>query len=330
MEYIELRNVLLEDLNMLQEHRVSYQAICDFVNSKQDEFVLYKDFFTRFRSKNNYYKGKSKQNKLEFIFKCIHEFRFMNQNREEHLKEKLIKLVENANKEEFFAYAHVNKMPAYKLNRLKTYYGSTHPAGMVVRKNLKHKKQYNWVLNVKDHGSDYRILGIELTSKFNNYAIIQTNEYWKLCWEDKKTKTLQFVYDSINRQTYLLARNKEGGWFIKDNIYISNPDKIRPLFINEEKLSELVVKNPKENFKILNELLRNNELGMAIAFVKRLIKKGPEVKKLNALSKEYFNELRRLNTNRITINKFNTINEKKKKQLISLWKKYSSRTKNLN
>jgi len=330
LDYIDIRNQLLEDLNYLQASKVSYQAICDFVNSKQNAFTLFKDFFTRFRSKDNFYKGKSKEEKLLQIQTYTNEFRFMNENREQHKENQLIKLVEEATQEEFNAYLKVNKKPPYKTERLKKYFGINHPAGLVIKNNLRHKKQYNWILDVKNHGSDYRILAIELTAKFKEYAIIQTNEYWKLCWLDNNTKTLQFVYDSINKQTYLLAKNKEGNWFIKDNIYISDHDKRRPKFIDNTTLSELIMQDDKVNYKTLKDFIKKNEVGLSISFLKRVTKNKlnkTEGNNLERISTNYLENLRQLNTNNINMDAFLLENEQLKKKLKQAANKYFSKKK---
>ncbi len=323
MDYKELRENLLEDLNFLQKNKVSYQSICDFVNSKQIEFTLFKDFFTRFRSKDNFYRGKSKIEKLRLICTHTHEFRYMNQSREEHLKDQLIKLVEEASAEEYLAYTKINTKKDYDFSRLKKYFGTTHPAGLVVRKNLKHKQHYNWLLNIKDYGSDFRILGIELTAKFREYAIVQTNEYWKLCWVDKNTHILQFVYESINKQTYLIARNKERQWFIKDNIYVSDHYKRRPILVDSKTLQELTQDDNRINSKTLKNLIKKNEVGLSISFMKKLIQNSSNKKEkelIESISRDYHESLRMLNTNNINMSAFKAATENFKKQILAAGK----------
>jgi len=323
VEYLELRQKLIEDLIYLQRNKVSYQSICDFINNKQDDFTLFKDFFTRFRSKDAYYKGKSKTDKLKRIYQYTKAFREISESKEERLDTRLIRLVKEANAEEFYAYTQVNKKVGYNEDRLKAFFGVNNPAAIVIRNTLRHKKQYNWILNRKDYGCDFRILAIDVTSKFSEYATIQTNEYWKLSWVDKKTKTLQFVYDSINEQTYLVAKNKDGSWYIKDNIYSSDHDKRRPRYIDDDTLAEMIANGERANYRSLKKLLETNELGLALAFVKRLTQhkiKRQQNKMLKQISFEYLENLRQLNINNRSAKKFKNINRSLNKEILSLWK----------
>jgi len=235
----------------------------------------------------------------------------------------LIRLVKEANAEEFYAYTQVNKKVGYNEDRLKAFFGVNNPAAIVIRNTLRHKKQYNWILNRKDYGCDFRILAIDVTSKFSEYATIQTNEYWKLSWVDKKTKTLQFVYDSINEQTYLVAKNKDGSWYIKDNIYSSDHDKRRPRYIDDDTLAEMIANGERANYRSLKKLLETNELGLALAFVKRLTQhkiKRQQNKMLKQISFEYLENLRQLNINNRSAKKFKNINRSLNKEILSLWK----------
>jgi len=306
----------------LQRNKISYQAICDHINSKQSDFKLFKDFFTRFRSKENYYKGRSKAEKLTRIHQYTKDFRSKNENEEEHLEKQLLTLVVEANVEEFYAYANINKHPPYDEERLNLFFSTNNPAGLVIKNNLRHKKHFNWVLSTKDHGSDYKILAIEVSNKFSEYATIETNEYWKLCWINKETKTLQFVYDSINKQTYLVARNKEGSWYIKDNIYSSNLDKRRPKYISDENVVDRIEKGERANLSALKNLLESNELGLAIAFMKRTTEQTiqkPESNALKDISAEYQENLRLLNINNRSTEIFNKTNATLKYDILKLW-----------
>ncbi len=323
MEYSEIREHLLEDLLYLQRNKYSYQSLCDYVNRNQDEFVLFKDFFSRFRSKQDYYKGKSKAQKLATISTHISEFRKNKQKLSGKLESSLILLIEEANKEEFRAYSKVNTGLDYDEKELVPLFGINNPAAKVIQNNLRHKKQYNWVLSTKNHGSDFRILDIRLTNMFSEFATIQTNEYWKLYWIDKETKTLQFVYDAINEQTYLVSKNKDGSWEVKDNIYTANENKRRPRYIDDATLSGLIKNGEKANYETLLQLLDSNELGLALAFFKRLSKhklSKEEKKRLDLINTSYLQNLRALNTNNKPTNSFLDKNAELKKDINTLWK----------
>ena len=319
MEYIEIRKNILHGLGKLQEKKVSYQDICNHINNQDYDFTVYKDFFTRFRINEHYYNKLGKREKLLAINTGIKNLLKQEENSEEQLERELRTLVENAATEEFNAYSKVNTLEEYDEDNLTRFYKKGDPAHLVIRHALNHKREYNWQLENEHYGSDAKILSLKVTSIFSNDAIIHTQEYWKLSWIDKDTKTLQYVYESLNPQTYLLSKNKFNKWLIKDNIYFSNQKKHRPELIDYDNLKNVLTMSLTKQTIALNKLLKGNKLFYALELLKRTNTKDNIKETIQELRNNYTSALTNLNTNKINPVLFDSECNEIKKRIIAIW-----------
>ncbi len=315
VNYNGIRKNILEKVNTLQNKGFSYQDICNYVNLHEEGFTLFKDFFTRFRSKATYYKGPAKEEKLKKIDNYISQFYHQNISSTDLLQQYLKDLVEQALRVEFETYASINQKEINYHSELSRYYDPQQSAFLAIENNLKHKIQYGWVLDIQNQGSNFRLLSVKVDSLFSTNAVIKTDEYWKICWVDPISKKIQYNYESINQQTYLLS--EEPNWLIIENIYQSSKSRIRPELIDMNHIKNMA--KDRLNFQNnIDLLLANNNLLELI----ELIKSNPvhqssldQLSLLEDIKNKYLNVHRLLNTDVIRLHEFNAEMESLKKRI---------------
>ncbi len=270
MEYPKLRKDLIVKLNAIQSKGFSYQEICDFVNDKQNSFTLFKDFFSRFQSKPTFYKGQAKKEKLHIIYTLVLNFYNQNLNEDDFLKEELKKIIKEALSLEFESYIEINRSPRSYKSKLLKYYEHKSPAILSIQNNWLHKQQYEWRLDVTNYGSNFKLLELDIVSIFSNNAVIKTNEYWKLFWINAPLNELQYKFEAINAQSYLLSKDKENNWKIADNIYTGISSRIRPEYVKYESLKRELSNKLDDNITYASSLIEQNKLLNTIAFIQLL------------------------------------------------------------
>lgn len=268
MEYKLLRKEILQFLITLQRKEFSYQAICDYINSQQNEFELFKDFFSRLQSKPNYYKSLSKQKKLTLIHLHVRDLFYKNVEEGDFTDDILRDFIFTASTEKFEAYVDVNRSEKSHEDSLAEFYLESSPAYLDVENNLKHKRQYEWELDIHNYGSTFEILSVETNSLFTNSAVVTSKEFWKLFWKDKTSKKLQFKFESLGETTYLLTKNKEGKWRIIENMTKAPSNSMEPEYVDQEILTKLCSKHQEENKIIVSKFLANDDILHCIAFMK--------------------------------------------------------------
>lgn len=299
MTYKQLRNEVLTFLNKLQERDFSYQNICDYINSQQADFVLFKDFFSRFQSKPNYFSSLAKQKKLAVIHKYMGQVYRQNMDETDYIKDILKKVISDALHIKFETYLEVNRFKPSNHTSLATFYLENSPAYHTIENNLKHKEQYQWELDILNYGSTFKLLSSEITNIFTQSAVVTTKEFWKLCWVAKTSRQLQFRFESLGQQTYLLSKETTGHWKILENMTKTQTNKVEPEYIDYALLERLSSIDREENKVIVNNFLYNNNLLHGIEFIKtaystRLMNNQRSI--LNRIKESYLNSHRLLNT----------------------------------
>lgn len=318
MEYQQLRKEILQYLRSLQGYGYSYQSICDFINDKETGFVLYKDFFSRFQSKKNYYATTAKKKKLELIHHYMDVFYQQNVSEEDNLIEWLKKVISSAVTQKFEAYLEINHLPQFAESSLADFYLKNSPALLRIEKSLKHKKQYNWQLDVLNYGSSFEILSMQSSNLFNNHAVIETTEFWKLCWIEKKSKKLQFNHESLGKHIYLLSKDQSGRWKINEDLIEYHVQKVEPAYIDYFNLQQLASISEKENKATADNFISEDDLLNCIAFIKTIYTEDLSTNYLIILDRireSCLNFYRLLNTDVISFNVFQSEIRLLKRQL---------------
>lgn len=308
MEYSQARKETLQWLNLLQQKGFSYQSICDYINSQQVEFVLYKDFFTRFQSKLTHFSGLAKREKLSLIHQYVQNFYFLNFKDEDTFHELLANVISTAASVKFKSYLNVNHAVNLIHSGLSEYYNDKSPAYHFIINSLKHKKQYEWVLDVLNHASTFKILSFKVSRVFSQNAVVTTEEFWKLFWVDKITKKLEFRYDSLGHHIYLLSKDENGSWKIIENMEKTSNNKREPEYIDYSMLEKIVSNNWEVNKITALEFIASNDLLHGIEFIKISFRgklNGKQISILDSTKKSYLNSYRLLNTNVINHATFN-------------------------
>ncbi len=294
--YAEKRIELLECISILNANGHSYKEFCDYINAKQTEFKLFKDFFSRFRSNNKYYNGPSKKEKLSTIVKLMQAYYELEIENKYPNQAELMILVSKALDAEFETYKMVNKVSLNLNSNLSAYFSNKDVAFKTIKRNIQQKIQYNWVLETENMGSTFALLKSKISSVFHDTAIINTEEHWKLCWTDKITGDLVYRFETINEQTYLVIKTKNG-WRIKDNIYEATLNKKRPEVYSKQDIQKLSLTKPIHTSL---QSIENNELGKAVDIIlNSSLKIHNYREQLIGVKSSYLNILRELNIDRI-------------------------------
>ena len=131
-----------------------------------------------------------------------------------------IMVVKNALKAEFEAY---QNLPNIDLTDLQKYFvPNSLPYERIVL--ILHKNvERNWLITNDLNPSNYQILDIEIIKQEETKIEIQTRECWYLRWYNPATKLYTFIYNTLNKQLYILKRaDKNSEWKVNLNYYESN------------------------------------------------------------------------------------------------------------
>jgi hypothetical protein len=330
MKYNQLRKNILQNLNLLQNKGFSYQAICDYINNQEVDFVLYKDFFSRFQSKPTYFKSPAKQEKLSLINQSLKQLCEENITEEDVESNFFKTLISKASAVKFETLLKVNRSVKLTHTQLSEFYLDNSPASQLIENNLHHKEQYHWELDIFNHKSTFKILAIESSSIFTHNAIVTTKEFWKLFWVDKDSKQLQFIFESLGQHNYLLAKDEEGNWKIAENKRKTSSQKKEPKYIDYAKLEKLSSDSWGENKRVVANFLFKNDLLHSIEFIKNFFSKNlpkDQASILDRIKKSYLNSYRLLNTDVIDSNLFQAEIDQLKKQLTLICNGIFIRTK---
>jgi len=319
IDYNSQRQIILEQIFQLNNMGESYQDLCDYVNTRQTDFTLYKDFFSRFRSNVKFHAGNSKRQKLTSIQGFLEELiqkKATNKNEENQY---FLDFIYHGIKAEFELYSRVNKSESPNLNKLSKYFAKNEIAFKRIFKNINQKIQYRWVLDLDDLGSSYTLLESEVTSVFNDVVVVSTKEHWKLCWIDQISKELMYRFETINDQSYLLTKNSKNQWRIKDNIYEAAINKKRPEVYSAKDINDLL-KSKTGPLRQLENLILINNISLAKDFALMAFKlPKKQINILKEINVEYLSLLRELNIDRISFPVYNSELQKLKTRFILIF-----------
>ncbi len=318
MKDAQLRKELLDNINLMQEKGFSYQFCCDYINAQQNDFILFKDFFTRFKSKSTFYAGPAKRKKLALIHQYLQQLIILHISEEDTIKDFINKVISKAVAAKFEAYLDINRSTRSYRTLLAEYYLEDRPAFLEIEGNIKHKKQYKWELDLAQFGSSFKILSIETINLFQQNAVVTTQEFWKLYWVDCHSKKLQFKFDTLGEHTYLLSKEETGHWLIMENAEKIPIYKTAPPYIDYSILKQLPSKNREKNRKTVADFLSDRDLFRAIEFIKicyadTLAKN--QLSLLNRIKESCLHSYRILNTNVINFATFSSEIELLRRQL---------------
>ena len=130
-----------------------------------------------------------------------------------------LKIVKQAVKAEFAAYKAV---PNYEsqLEVVKGLFWENGAAYKNIFNVVNAQKLKAGVLSNDANPSSNELLSITLDSINGNTAYVSTKEHWRIKWFDTKAHRYEYLYDTINTQTYILTKDMVNGlWKIAINNY---------------------------------------------------------------------------------------------------------------
>jgi hypothetical protein len=135
---------------------------------------------------------------------------------ERELQEYFVRLIEDATRAEFAAYA---AAPEVKLASLDGIFVHDGPAYRRIRNVAEERSQRRWTIRYPEYNpSTMRVLSVRVAGVTDTEATVFTEEYWYLRWWSVSEGCYSYIYNETNHQRYVLTR-VGGRWLIDTNIY---------------------------------------------------------------------------------------------------------------
>jgi hypothetical protein len=132
------------------------------------------------------------------------------------LREYLVRLVEDAARAEFAAYAGA---PTVSLASLDALFVPDGPAYRRIRNVVEQHARRGWTIRYPEYNpSTMRVLGVRVGEVSETQATVFTEEYWYLRWWSETEARYAYVYNETNHQRYILTRI-DGRWLVDTNVY---------------------------------------------------------------------------------------------------------------
>lgn len=132
------------------------------------------------------------------------------------LQEYFVRLIEEAARAEFAAYAAV---PEVRLASLEGVFVPDGPAYRRIRNVVEQSALKGWTLRHPEYNpSTMRVLSVRVGGVTDAEATVFTEEYWYLRWWSMPESRYAHIYNETNQQRYVLTR-AGGRWLIDANIY---------------------------------------------------------------------------------------------------------------
>lgn len=132
------------------------------------------------------------------------------------LKEYLVRLVEDAARAEFAAYA---ATPEVRLSSLDGIFVHDGPAYRRIWNVVEQRSLARWTIRYPEYNpSTMRVLSIRVGDVSETQATVFTEEYWYLRWWSEAEARYAYIYNETNHQRYILTR-VDGQWLVDTNIY---------------------------------------------------------------------------------------------------------------
>ncbi len=158
--------------------------------------------------------------KLSILAGYTNWWHFVQTHRQELQKKQLITVIKDAINAEFTAY---QKLPeTLDLSLLSPYFIENQSAYNRIKDVLIRVQQHSWTISNPNNPSTYELLSCSIENVSANEAILHTKEYFHIRWYNAKDCSLQYIYNEINEQVYVLNLHN-GHWKVRTNYYPS-PD----------------------------------------------------------------------------------------------------------
>lgn len=116
---------------------------------------------------------------------------------------------------EFRAY---EKLPDLLTEELEQVFETSCSAYKRILNLLRSHQKRGWSLSNTDNPSTKRLIDIKIRQMTDNFAEVDTTEYWLLMWWSAEKQKYAHTYNETNRQKYFLTRKKKK-WLVGDNPY---------------------------------------------------------------------------------------------------------------
>ena len=135
---------------------------------------------------------------------------------ERELQEYFVRLIEDAARAEFAAYA---AAPEVRLSSLDGVFVSDGPAYRRIRNVVEQRSSAGWTIRYPEYNpSTMRVLSVRVGEITDTEATVFTQEYWYLRWWSLAESRYTYIYNETNHQRYVLMRIG-GRWLVDTNIY---------------------------------------------------------------------------------------------------------------
>jgi hypothetical protein len=135
---------------------------------------------------------------------------------ERELREYLVRLVEDAARAEFAAYAGAPEVTLASLDGIFVPDGSAYRR---IRNIVEQHARRGWTIRYPEYNpSTMRVLGVRVGEVSETQATVFTEEYWYLRWWSETEARYAYVYNETNHQRYILTR-VDGRWLVDTNVY---------------------------------------------------------------------------------------------------------------
>jgi hypothetical protein len=132
------------------------------------------------------------------------------------LREYLVRLVEDAARAEFTAYAGA---PMVNLASLDGLFVPDGPAYRRIRNVIEQHARRGWTIRIPEYNpSTMRVLGVRVGEVSETQATVFTEEHWYLRWWSETEARYAYIYNETNHQRYLLTRVGDR-WLVDTNVY---------------------------------------------------------------------------------------------------------------
>ena len=257
-----------------KKYNLSQAKIADYVSVPPDYNVYAKDINALNNLQNNTkWRGESKLKKLEVVLAGLRELEKEQKKFFEQIpldeEPKILTLVENAIKAEFFAYQNLPNIEQAK-NVLNPYYLCNGSAQKRIHGILNRNHKRKWTLTNELNPSTANLIDTELVELNSTKAIVVTKEYWLLVWQNTLSKEIDYIYEKECQQKYILIRNENSGEFQIDvNSYETIDKKVLPNIFKADAFDEVLQKDSEEIAKTIRQVISIGGLEAALHILKQ-------------------------------------------------------------
>lgn len=273
--YLQLRRSIHTKLNTLKtKYGISQAKIAKYVSVPPDFNVWAKDInaLNNLQNKTKW-RGETKIGKLEAVLAGLRELekeqkKFFEQPDVDE-ETKILAIVENAIKAEFYAYQNLPKIESTQ-KIIEQYFSPNGSAKKRIQGILKRNNKRNWTLTNELNPSTSNLIEAELIELSSDKAVVMTKEYWLLVWFNTLSKEIDYIYEKEGQQKYILVKNKDSGLFQIDvNSYEAIDKRVLPNVFNDDAFDDVMQKDSEEIAKTLRQVISIGGLEAALNILKQ-------------------------------------------------------------